>query len=108
MLEKIFKLKQNKTSVTTELIAGLTTFMAISYIIFINPAILSKTGMDYNSVYVATILASMIGTMIVGFFANVPYVQRVRLECSIYLHNMWYFRVYLAARFSHGIYLWSN
>lgn len=79
MLEKIFKLKQNKTSVTTELIAGLTTFMAISYIIFINPAILSKTGMDYNSVYVATILASMIGTMIMGFFANVPYVQSAGL-----------------------------
>ena len=79
MLEKIFKLKQNKTSVTTELIAGLTTFMAISYIIFINPAILSETGMDYNSVYVATILASMIGTMIMGFFANVPYVQSAGL-----------------------------
>lgn len=79
MLEKIFKLKQNKTSVTTELIAGLTTFMAISYIIFINPAILSETGMDYNSVYVATILSSMIGTMIMGFFANVPYVQSAGL-----------------------------
>ena len=79
MLEKIFKLKQNKTSVITELIAGLTTFMAISYIIFINPAILSETGMDYNSVYVATILASMIGTMIMGFFANVPYVQSAGL-----------------------------
>ena len=79
MLEKIFKLRQNKTSVTTELIAGLTTFMAISYIIFINPAILSETGMDYNSVYVATILASMIGTMIMGFFANVPYVQSAGL-----------------------------
>ena len=53
--------------------------MAISYIIFINPAILSETGMDYNSVYVATILASMIGTMIMGFFANVPYVQSAGL-----------------------------
>ena len=79
MLEKIFKLKENKTKVSTELIAGLTTFMAISYIIFINPAILSETGMDYNSVYVATILASMIGTMIMGLFANVPYVQSAGL-----------------------------
>ena len=79
MLEKIFKLKQHKTNVTTELIAGVTTFMAISYIIFINPQILSQTGMDYNSVYVATILASMIGTFVMGVFANVPYVQSAGL-----------------------------
>ena len=72
MLEKLFKLKENKTTVTTELLAGLTTFMAMSYIIFINPQILSLTGMDYNSIYVATILASMIGTLILGLVANVP------------------------------------
>ena len=75
MLEKIFKLKENKTTVSTEIFAGITTFMAMSYIIFINPAILSQTGMDYNSVFMATIIASMLGTMITGFFANVPYVQ---------------------------------
>lgn len=79
MLNKIFKLKENKTTVATELIAGLTTFMAMSYIIFINPAILSETGMDYNSVYVATIIASMIGTFILGVVANVPYVQSAGL-----------------------------
>lgn len=74
MLEKIFKLKENGTKVSIEFIAGLTTFMAISYIIFINPTILSQTGMDYNSVYTATILASIFGTLFVGLFANVPYV----------------------------------
>ena len=79
MLNKIFKLKQNKTTVVTELLAGLTTFMAMSYIIFINPAILSETGMDYNSVYVATIIASMIGTFLLGIVANVPYVQSAGL-----------------------------
>ena len=79
MLNKIFKLKQNKTTVATELLAGLTTFMAMSYIIFINPAILSETGMDYNSIYVATILASMIGTFLLGVIANVPYVQSAGL-----------------------------
>ena len=79
MLEKLFKLKQNKTTVMTELLAGLTTFMAMSYIIFINPQILSQTGMDYNSIYVATILASMIGTLILGLVANVPYVQSAGL-----------------------------
>ena len=79
MIEKLFKLRENKTNITTELIAGLTTFMAMSYIIFINPAILSNTGMDYNSVYMATILSSMIGTLITGLLANVPYVQSAGL-----------------------------
>ena len=79
MLEKLFKLKENKTTILTEFIAGLTTFMAISYIIFINPSILSQTGMDYNSVYVATILASALGTFLIGIIANVPYVQSAGL-----------------------------
>ena len=79
MLEKIFKLKENKTKISTEIIAGITTFMAMSYIIFINPNILAETGMDYNSVYVATILASAIGTFCLGVFANVPYVQSAGL-----------------------------
>ena len=79
MLEKIFKLKKNKTNIATECIAGLTSFIAVSYIIFINPAILSQAGMDYNSVYVATIIASMIGTFLLGVIANVPYVQSAGL-----------------------------
>lgn len=79
MLEKLFQLKENKTTVFTEVIAGITTFMAMSYIIFVNPAILSEAGMDYNSVYVATILASMIGTILLGIVANVPYVQSAGL-----------------------------
>lgn len=79
MLDKIFKLKENKTTVLTELIAGITIFISISYIIFINPMILSQTGMDYNAVYSATILTSIIGTLIMGFVANVPYVQSAGL-----------------------------
>ena len=79
MLEKKFNLKKNKTNIKTEILAGITTFMAMSYIIFVNPAILANTGMDYNSVYVATILASMIGTFFLGFIANVPYVQSAGL-----------------------------
>lgn len=73
MLEKLFKLKENKTNLSTEFIAGLTTFMSMSYIIFVNPSILSQTGMDYGAVYVATILTSVIATLIMGLFANVPY-----------------------------------
>ena len=79
MLNKIFKLKENKTKISTEIIAGITTFMAMSYIIFVNPMMLSEAGMDYNSVYVATILASMIGTLLLGLVANVPYVQSAGL-----------------------------
>ena len=75
MIEKLFKLKENNTNVSKEFIAGLTTFMAMSYAIFVIPSILSQTGMDYQSVYGATILASVIGTLILGLFANVPYAQ---------------------------------
>ena len=75
MLEKIFKLKENKTSVSKELIAGLTTFMSMAYVIFVIPQMLSNTGMDYTAVYGATILASAIGTLLVGMLGNVPYAQ---------------------------------
>ncbi len=73
LLYKTFKLDDYKTNIKTELIAGLTTFMAMSYIIFLNPTVLSQTGMDYNSVYAATILASIIATLVMAFYANVPY-----------------------------------
>ena len=79
MLNKIFKLKENKTKISTEIVAGITTFMAMSYIIFVNPMMLSQAGMDYNSVYVATILAYLIGTLLIGLVANVPYVQSAGL-----------------------------
>lgn len=79
MFEKIFRLKENNTTVLTEFFAGLTTFMAMAYIIFINPKILSGTGMDYNAVYFATIITSAIGTLVLGLFANVPYVQSAGL-----------------------------
>jgi len=75
MIEKIFKLKEKKTNINTEFIAGLTTFMAMSYIIFVNPQVLSQTGMSYEAVYGATILTSAIATLFIGLFANVPYAQ---------------------------------
>ena len=79
MIDKFFKLKENKTNILTELIAGVTIFISISYIIFINPKILSQSGMDYNAVYSATIIASIIGTLIMGLVANVPYVHSAGL-----------------------------
>ncbi|MGG5340509.1 NCS2 family permease [Enterococcus sp. AZ192] len=74
-MEKFFKLKENKTNVSTEMMAGVTTFFAMSYILFVNPSILSQTGMPFQAVFLATIIASIIGTLIMGLFANVPYAQ---------------------------------
>ena len=75
MLEKLFKLKENGTRLSTEIVAGLTTFFAMSYIIIVNPAILSQSGMECGAVFLATIIASIIGTLVMGLVANVPYAQ---------------------------------
>ena len=74
-MEKFFKLKENKTTVSTEVLAGLTTFFAMSYILFVNPNILSQSGMPFQAVFLSTIIASVIGTLVMGLFANVPYAQ---------------------------------
>ncbi|WP_291526848.1 NCS2 family permease, partial [Bifidobacterium sp. UBA744] len=66
---------ENGTSVSTEIAAGLTTFFAMSYIIVVNPQILSQTGMPWGGVFLATIIAAVIGTLVMGLFANVPYAQ---------------------------------
>ncbi len=72
MLERLFQLRAHETSVRTEVLAGLTTFLTMSYIIFVNPDILSSTGMDRNAVFVATCLAAALGTLIMAFVANWP------------------------------------
>ena len=74
-MEKFFKLKQHGTTVSREIIAGATTFFAMAYIIFVNPDMLSATGMPKGAVFLATIFASVIGTLVMGLFANVPYAQ---------------------------------
>ncbi|MCL1088388.1 NCS2 family permease [Shewanella profunda] len=72
MLEKLFKLKQNQTSLKQEAIAGLTTFMTMAYIIFVNPMMLADAGMDHGAVFVATCLAAAIGCLVMGLMANYP------------------------------------
>lgn len=72
MLETLFKLRERGTNIKTEFVAGYTTFMAMSYIIFVNPDILSNAGMDPGAVFVATCLASAIGCLIMGLYANFP------------------------------------
>lgn len=73
MLEKRFKLKANGTTVSTEVLAGITTFFAMVYIIAVNPSILSAAGMPWGAVFLATILASVIGTLTMGLLSNTPY-----------------------------------
>lgn len=74
-MENFFKLKENGTDVRTEIVAGLTTFFAMAYIIMVNPDILSLSGMPWGAVFLSTIIASIIGTLVMGLFANVPYAQ---------------------------------
>jgi adenine/guanine/hypoxanthine permease len=74
-IRNFFKLKENNTRITTEFIAGITTFFTMAYIIVVNPAILSQSGMAWGAVFLATIIASIIGTLVMGLFANVPYAQ---------------------------------
>jgi adenine/guanine/hypoxanthine permease len=72
MLEQLFKLSENKTSVRTEIVAGITTFLTMAYIIFVNPSILSKAGMPFGAVFAATCLAAAVGTLLMAFLANYP------------------------------------
>ena len=73
MLDKFFHLSENKTNVKTELLAGLTTFMTMAYILVVNPSILSQTGMPVSALFTVTALASLIGTTIMAFAANYPF-----------------------------------
>ena len=72
MLDKFFKLEELGTNVRTEFTAGLTTFLAMAYILFVNPDVLSASGMDKDAVYVATALAAVIGTLVMGLYAKYP------------------------------------
>ena len=72
MLEKLFQLQAHNTTVRTELLAGLTTFLTMAYILFVNPSLLSEAGMDRGAVFVATCLAAAIGSAIMGLVANYP------------------------------------
>ena len=72
MLSSYFKLAENGTTVRTEILAGITTFLTMAYITFVNPAILSDAGMDFGAVFVATCVAAAIGTAIMGLYANYP------------------------------------
>lgn len=111
MLEKIFKLKQNNTTVRTEILAGITTFMTMAYILAVNPSILGNdiTGMDPNAVLIATAIAACIGSLCMGLIANYPFALAPGLGLNAYftytvcgaMHYSW--QVALFAVFVEGI-----
>ena len=84
MLEKWFKLKENNTNVRTEVVAGVTTFMTMAYILAVNPSILSESGMDVNAVLMATALAAFIGTLAMALLANYPFALAPGLGLNAY------------------------
>lgn len=84
MLEKMFKLKENNTTVKTEVIGGITTFMTMAYILAVNPQILSASGMDSQAILMATAIASFIGTMIMALIANYPFALAPGLGLNAY------------------------
>ena len=85
MLEKIFKLKQHNTTVKTEVMAGITTFMTMAYILAVNPSILADAGMDATAVLLATAIASFIGTVCMALMANMPFVLSAGMGLNAYL-----------------------
>ena len=83
-MEKLFKLKENGTTVRTELIAGLTTFLAMAYILAVNPGILSAAGMPSDAIFAATAISAAFATMIMAFFANYPVVLASGMGLNAY------------------------
>lgn len=84
MLEKFFKLKEHGTDARTEILAGITTFMTMAYILAVNPSILAETGMDHGAVFTATALASVIGTLMMALLANYPFALAPGMGLNAY------------------------
>lgn len=84
MLEKLFKLKENNTTIKTEVLAGITTFMTMAYILAVNPGILAAAGMDQGAVFTATAVAGMIGTVCMALFANYPFALAPGMGLNAY------------------------
>ena len=95
-LERQFKLSERKTDVRTEVIAGITTFMTMGYIIFVNPGLLSKTGMPFGALMVSTCLAAALATVLMAFMANYP----IALASGMGLNAFFVFSVVLGMKIS--------
>lgn len=84
MLEKMFKLRQNGTDVKTEVLAGITTFMTMAYILAVNSSIMAEVGMDQGAVFTATALAALVGTLLMTLFANYPFALAPGMGLNAY------------------------
>ena len=84
MFERVFKLSEHKTTVKTEVMAGITTFMTMAYILAVNPSVLGSTGMDTTAVLLATALASCLGTLCMAFMANLPFALSAGMGLNAY------------------------
>lgn len=83
-LEKFFKLKENKTNVRTEVLAGITTFMTMAYILVVNPTILSQAGMDKGALFTATAISAFVATVLMGVYANYPFALAPGMGLNAY------------------------
>ena len=83
-MEKFFKLKENNTNVKTEIMAGVTTFMTMAYILAVNPDLLSQAGMDKGAVFTATAVSACFATLLMAFFANYPFVLAPGMGLNAY------------------------
>ena len=109
MLEKVFKLSENKTDAKTEILAGITTFMTMAYILAVNPSIMSAAGMDSGAVFTATALAALLGTVLMAVFANYPFALAPGMGLNAYFAYTvvgvygYSWKVALTAVFAEGI-----
>jgi len=109
MLERYFGLRENGTTIRTEVVAGVTTFLTMAYILFVNPSILAAAGMDHDAVFVATCLGSAIGTLVMALYANYPLALAPGMGLNAYftygvvkgMHYSW--QVALGAVFLSGV-----
>lgn len=84
MLERYFQLKENNTTIKTEVIAGITTFMTMAYILIVNPSILSAAGMDQGAVFTATAVSAIVATLLMGLNAKLPFAQAPGMGLNAY------------------------
>ena len=84
-MEKFFKLKERGTTVSKEIIGGITTFLAMAYILAVNPGILSDSGMEFNAVFTATAISAAVATFVMAFLANLPVALAPGLGLQLFL-----------------------
>ena len=107
-MDKLFKLKEHGTDVRTEVLAGLTTFFAMSYILFVNPQMLSQTGMPVQGVFLATIIGSVVGTLMMAFYATCHmHKPRYGTKRLLYIYRRIWDGLYLERSSWYGFHLWD-